>query len=58
MAEEKEKPQKKKQRFELTEIATETAPAYKDNEAGTTITQIELLLAIANDVAEIKKNLG
>ncbi len=47
----------KKQRYEITEVTTETAPAYKDNETDEAITQFELLRRVANDVEALKKQL-
>jgi hypothetical protein len=46
-----------KNKYEITEIATETAPAYHDTETDERITQFELLMRIANDLEKLKKQL-
>ena len=52
-----EKEKDTKERYEITQVAVETAPAYLDNKDGETISQIELLKRIANDVEALKKQL-
>jgi len=52
MAEDKKK---EKERYEITQIVTETEPAYLDNQTGEMVTQFELIKRIANDVESLKK---
>ena len=47
--------EKKKKNFELVEVTTQTAPAFKDVESGEVLNELQLLLVIANDLKEIKK---
>ena len=54
MPEENKKP---KERYEITEIATDTAPAYLDNQTGEMVTQFELIKRIANNLEELNKRL-
>jgi len=57
--EEKEKPSKKRtKRYEITEIPVETGLVIKDNETEEQFDTLRMLCNIANDVADIKKNLG
>lgn len=59
MAEEKEeKPKKAKDRFEVIEITTQTAPVIKDNESEEIYNELTALCKVMNDVIEIKKNLS
>ena len=55
MPKEETKPQK--DRYEIIEVTTETAPAYQDNESGEAVTQFELIKRIANDVEKLKRQL-
>jgi hypothetical protein len=57
MAEEK-KEKAKKERYEIVDVTTETAQMVKDNEDDTVYDQSAIIVRIANDIAEIKKNLG
>jgi len=50
-----EEKKKTKERYEITQIATETEPAYLDNQTGEMVTQFELIKRIANDVESLKK---
>jgi len=56
MVEKTEKSPKKK-RFELIETPIEYGPAFFDNDSDETISQLELLKRIANDLDELKKQL-
>ena len=42
-------------RFELTEIATQTGVAVKDNSTGEVLDTLQLLVKIANDVEDIRR---
>jgi len=48
----------RKMKYEIVEIATQTAPTIKDNETGETYDLITILCKIANDVDELKRNLS
>jgi len=54
MSEEKKK---EKERYEITQMVTETAPAYLDNQTGESLTQFELIKRIANDVESLNQRL-
>ena len=47
----------KEQRYEITEIATQTAPVIKDNESEEVYNEITILCKIANDIEALKKQL-
>lgn len=49
--------EEKKERYELVEIATQTAPAIKDNKTEETLDIANMLCRIANDIEHIKKHL-
>lgn len=55
--EEEEEKEKPKDSVELTEVVTQTAPAFKLPD-GSEVNADELLVWIANLVYEIKKNTG
>ena len=46
-----------KDRFEIGEIATQTGLAPIDTETNKPLSELELLVKIANDVEQIKKNI-
>jgi len=46
---------KEKERYEITQIATDTEPAYLDHQNEEVVTQFELIKRIANDVESLKK---
>ena len=52
-----EEQQEKKERYELTDIATETAPVIRDNETEAVYNELTILCRLANDIAAIKKNI-
>lgn len=56
MVEEKPKiSQEKKDRYELTEVVTETTVAVKDNKIEKVLSQVELLVEILNKIDNIEK---
>jgi len=59
MPEEKEikKKAEAKDRYEVTEIATQTAPVIKDNNTEEIYNEITILCKIANDMEALKKQL-
>lgn len=44
------------QKYSLGKVATQTGLAPIDNETGEAITELELLIQIANEVSDIKRN--
>jgi hypothetical protein len=44
-------------RYEIIEVPTETALMYSDKETGETLSQVELLKRIANNLEQLKKQL-
>jgi len=50
-----EEKKKEKERYEITQVATATEPAYLDNQTEEALTQFELIKRIANDVESLKK---
>ena len=50
-----EKVEDKKQRFEITEVATQTTPVIKDNETGEMYNELTILCKLSNDINELKK---
>ena len=57
MADKAEKKEEKKPEVELVQVTTQTAPGYQLAD-GSILTTEQLLVKIANDVAQIKKNLA
>jgi len=53
-----EKEATKKERYELVEVPTDSVQMVRDNEDDSVHDQLAILNRIANDVAEIKKNLS
>lgn len=49
---------KQVEQYELTEIATQVAPAIKDNVSGEVLDSMALLVKIANDISVIKKSIS
>jgi hypothetical protein len=47
----------KKERYILKEVPTETALVIEDTKTLETLTQLELLLRISNDIKEIKETI-
>ena len=50
-------PKKKQVRFEVTEVATQTGPAIRDNETDEVFDIQIAICKILNDVADLKKQL-
>jgi len=56
MAKEKEEEAKEtKERYEVTEVATQTTPVIKDNKSEEIYNELTILCKIANDLEALKK---
>lgn len=52
------KEEKKKEKYEVKDIATQTEPYIVDNESGDAITVTQAICKVMNDVETIKKSLS
>jgi len=52
-----EKKTETKEKYSIAEVTTATELTPLDNESGKAITQLSLLVKLANDISIIKKNL-